>query len=77
MHTIIHSAGLFLDRIFKNGHLPNNTHEISSFMSMKNDDIKNYLDERAIHAIETVIMMEYARCNNMSGEAVIKAFDGK
>lgn len=75
--SIIHSEGLFPDSIFKNGHLTNNTHEISSFMPMENDDIKNHLDERAIHAIETVIMMEYARCNNMSGEAVIKAFDGK
>lgn len=50
---------------------------ISSFVQMENDDIRNHLDEQAIHAIETVIMMEYARCNNMSGDAVIKAFDGK
>ena len=50
---------------------------ISSFVQMENDDIRNHLDEQAIHAIETVIMMEYARCNNMTGEAVIKAFDGK
>ena len=44
---------------------------------MDKDDIRNHLDEQALHAIETVIMMEYARCNNMSGDAVIKAFDGK
>ena len=50
---------------------------ISSFVQMENDDIRNHLDEQAIHAIETVIMVEYARCNNMSGDAVIKAFDGK
>ena len=75
--SIIHSEGLFPDSIFKDGHLTNNTHEISSFMPMENDDIKNHLDEQAIHAIETVIMVEYARCNNISGEAVIKAFDGK
>lgn len=50
---------------------------ISTFVQMENDDIRNHLDEQAIHAIETVIMMEYARCNNMSGDAVIKAFDGK
>lgn len=51
--------------------------QISSFVQMDNDDIKNHLDEQAIHAIETVIMMEYARCNKMSGESVIKAFDGR
>ena len=48
---------------------------ISSFVKMDKDDIRNHLD--ALHAIETVIMMEYARCNNMSGDSVIKAFDGK
>lgn len=50
---------------------------ISSFVQMDKDDIRNHLDEQALHAIETVIMMEYARCNNMPGDAVIKAFDGK
>lgn len=50
---------------------------ISSFIKIENKDIKNHLDERAIHAIETVVLVEYARCNNLSGEAVNKAFDGK
>ena len=36
-----------------------------------------FLDEQALHAIEAVIMIEYARCNNMTGDAVLKAFDGK
>lgn len=73
-HNHIHGMGI----------LPNNSNNkndrdqgISSFVSMENDDIRNHLDEQAIHAIETVIMVEYARCNNISGEAVIKAFDGK
>lgn len=51
--------------------------EISSFVQLDRGSIRNHLDEQALHAIETVIMMEYARCNNISGEAVIKAFDGK
>lgn len=50
---------------------------ISSFVQMDRDDIRNHLDDQALHAIETIIVMEYARCNNMSGDAVIKAFDGK
>ena len=50
---------------------------ISALVQIDNEDIKNHLDEQAIHAIETVIMVEYARCNNMTGDAVIKAFDGK
>ena len=40
-------------------------------------DVRDKLDDQALHAIETVIMLEYARCNKMSGEAVIKAFDGR
>lgn len=50
---------------------------LSSFIRMENDDIMNYLDDQAIHAIETVIMVEYARCNHMSGEAVVRSFDGR
>lgn len=50
---------------------------LSSFIQMENDDIRNYLDDQAIHAIETVIMVEYARCNHMSGEAVVRSFDGR
>jgi hypothetical protein len=44
---------------------------------MEGDDIRNHLDDKAIHAIETVIMMEYARCEKLTGEAVIRAFDGE
>ena len=73
-HKFIHSMGLFTKKLTKKS---GGYQGISSFIQMDNDDIKNHLDEQAIHAIETVIMVEYARCNNMSGEAVIKAFDGK
>lgn len=50
---------------------------LSLFIRMEDDDIRNYLDDQAIHAIETVIMVEYARCNHMSGDAVVKSFDGR
>ena len=30
-----------------------------------------------MHRHEAVIMVEYARCNNMTGDDAIKAFDGK
>jgi len=38
--------------------------------------ITDQLDAQALHSIRTVVMMEYARCSNMTGEDVIKAFDG-
>ena len=34
------------------------------------------LDEQALHAIRTVMLMEYARCKKIPGDMVIKAFDG-
>jgi hypothetical protein len=49
----------------------------SSLSGLASEDVRKRLDEKAIHAIETVIMVEYARCNNMSSEAVIKAFEGR
>lgn len=73
-HKFVHGMGLFPKKLETKSA---DSQGISSFVQMENDDIKNHLDEQAIHAIETVIMVEYARCNNMSGEAVIKAFDGK
>lgn len=34
------------------------------------------LDEQALRAVRTVLMVEYARCAGLSDEAVIKAFNG-
>lgn len=76
-HDLIRKEGLFPQSIIKNVEVNTTEQPLSSFVRMDNDDIRNHLDEQAIHAIETVIMIEYARCNNMTGDAVIKAFDGK
>lgn len=76
-HEYIRQSGLFPSKIIKGQDLTKSGQAISSFVQMENDDIRNHLDEQAIHAIETVILVEYARCNGLSGDAVIKAFDGK
>ena len=34
------------------------------------------LDEQALATIRTILMVEYSRCNNISGEAVVKFFEG-
>ena len=39
-------------------------------------NITERLDAQALHAIRTVVMMEYARCENMTGDEVVKAFEG-
>jgi len=38
--------------------------------------ITEKLDDKALYAIRTVVMLEYARCADMTGEDVIKAFEG-
>lgn len=35
------------------------------------------LDERALHAVRTLLLLEYARCANLTGEDVLRAYDGK
>ena len=39
-------------------------------------EINEKLDERALHAIKTVVMLEYARCSNLSND-LLKTFDGE
>lgn len=34
------------------------------------------LDDQAMRSVRTVLMVEYARCTKIPGEAVVKAFDG-
>lgn len=75
-HDFLVKNGLVPKKILQGGDAGTSL-AISSIVKMDEGDIRNRLDEQALHAIETVIMMEYARCNNMSGDAVIKAFDGK
>ena len=76
-HSIIRKEGIFPQKLVTQNDEHSDRIGISSFVQINDGDIKNVLDEKAIHAIETVIMVEYARCNKLSSEAVIKAFDGK
>lgn len=48
-----------------------------SFTSLTDKDVLSKLDEQALYTIRTVMMVEYARCTNLSSEAVIKSFDGR
>lgn len=34
------------------------------------------LDDQGLHSLKTVLLVEYARCANLPGDSVIKAFDG-
>ena len=76
-HEYIRQSGCFPQGLLNKNELPKDGPALSSFVQMDDDDIRNHLDEQAIHAIETIILVEYARCNGLSGDAVVKAFDGK
>lgn len=52
-------------------------HEITSIVGGEMQEIINAFDEKALHSVRTLIMLEYARCTGTSGEAVIKSFNGK
>ncbi len=34
------------------------------------------LDDQALHTIKTTLLVEYTRCKNISGERIVKAFEG-
>ncbi len=46
------------------------------FADDKANHIVGSLDDQALHAIRTLIMIEYARCTSTPGDVVVKAFDG-
>lgn len=76
-HEIIRNTGLFPYTLFENEEEMVMENSLANLSGGRFDHIVENLDEQAMHAIETVMMIEYARCSKMSGEAVIKAFDGK
>lgn len=52
--------------------------KIPLFCGTSNNAVKmiRSLDEKGIHALETVLLLEYARCTNQSGEAIIRSYNG-
>lgn len=51
--------------------------EKSEIFDVMTKEINQKLDERALHAIKTVVMMEYARCSDLPNELLLKTFGGK
>ena len=75
--NIIRETGIFPDMLFGTNVNTGRDNKLSDISELIYDDIIDKLDKQAIHAIETVIMLEYARCTMMSGAALISAFDGR
>ena len=50
--------------------------ELGLLFDADNKNILETLDEQALSTIKTILMVEYSRCNNVTGDAVIKLFEG-
>lgn len=40
------------------------------------EELLQGLDAQALHTIKTMLLVEYARCKNLPGDVVVKAFEG-
>lgn len=77
-HKMLRALSLFPKELvtrFNDG-VDYSSFEVSSVLGDEVENLLECLDEQAKHSIATVAMIEYARCANISGEEVVKAFDG-
>lgn len=77
-HKIIRKISAFpheLIKRFNEGEEPVDF-ELNMLFKADAKSIIDSLDEQAISALKTILMVEYSRCNNISGEAVVKFFEG-
>lgn len=78
-YQFLRQVGVFTDELltFMNNRKITEENEIDSLAGFPIKDIINSLDDQGLQSVRTVMMIEYARCKNISGDAVIKAFDGR
>lgn len=50
--------------------------ELSAFLGVQSQDIIEHLDDQAKQTINSIVMMEYARCTQLPSDAIIKSFGG-
>ena len=77
-HKMIRNISAFpheLIKRFNDGEEPVDF-ELNMLFKADTKNIIDSLDEQAISTIKTILMVEYSRCNNISGEAVLKFFEG-
>lgn len=77
-HRMLRSISAFPEELierFNNGEVAF-TFDPAMLLGEDMRNILECLDEQALHAIRTVLMVEYARCAKLPGDAVIKSFNG-
>lgn len=78
-HRMLRSISAFPDELierFNNGVLSPLSIDSALLIGDGIRGLLECLDEQALHAIRTVMMVEYARCTNLPGDAVVKSFNG-
>lgn len=78
-HQLLRQMGTFPDGLvlhINNGDISTDE-EITGLGEFPIQEIINSLDEQGIHSVKTLLMVEYARCKQIPGDAVIKSFDGR
>lgn len=75
-HDLLHHLECYPDVLADNTHYENNLVELEGDSSNQILHMLSKIDEQGLHSVKTVLMVEFARCSKISGEAVVKAFDG-
>lgn len=77
-HKMIRNMDAFpheLIKKFNDGDEPQDF-ELGLLFRADKKNILESLDEQALSTIRTILMVEYSRCNNLSGDAIVKFFEG-
>ena len=74
-HDLLYTLSAFPYHLIQN--INGGSYKIDVSSLLDTDDIFAPLDEQAKQSIKNMIMIEYARCTGMSGETIIKLFEGK
>ncbi len=77
-HKMIREMQAFPHEIIKKFNDGDEPHDFELGLLFQADtkNILDKLDDQARSTIKTILMVEYSRCNNVSGDAVIKLFEG-
>ena len=77
-HSMLRDMDAFPHKLIKKFNDGDEPRDFELDLLLNKDDkgIIESLDEQALSTIRTVLMLEYSRCNNRSGDAVIKFFEG-
>lgn len=75
-HKMLRALSLFPKELvirFNDG-VDYSSFELSKLLGAQSQDIVDRLDDQAKQTIHSIIMMEYARCTQLSSDAIIKSF---